>query len=549
MAYLKNIFHGRIAGTSQLAPQPGKDQVKNSNDGYVYALDDLARVDRFLILGTEGGTYYATEHKLTAENALHLRKMIESNGLEVVKRVVDVSVAGRAPKQDPAIFALAMCAGWGDAMTRRAALFDALPKVCRTASHLLMFASFVEQFRGWGRGLRRAIAAWYNDRPVAELAYQVVKYQNGNEWANRDLLRLAHPDAVAEDRQLLYAWMAGKADGRFADDAPAYDGVRLVWAFERAKAMAADAASTRTATELAAFVAGHKLPREAVPTEWLREPAVWDALLADMPMTALLRNLATMTRIGLITPRGEATTRVVTQLRDVDRLRKARVHPIAVLSALMTYAGGKGVRGSSEWKPVEPVLEALEYAFYAAFGNVTPIGGRVLIGLDVSGSMMYGTVGGVPNLTPRMASCALATVNVATEPGCTVMAFGHTFVPFPIRKGEKLEAIVDRANKMPPVYTDCALPMLYAIEKRLVVDTFVIYTDNETWYGQIHADEALRRYREVSGHMAKLAVVGMTSTGFTIADPNDVGMLDVVGFDTATPNLIADFARAPARAE
>jgi 60 kDa SS-A/Ro ribonucleoprotein len=35
----------------------------------------------------------------------------------------------------------------------------------------------------------------------------------------------------------------------------------------------------------------------------------------------------------------------------------------------------------------------------------------------------------------------------------------------------------------------------------------------------------------------------MTATGFTIADPNDGGMLDVVGFDSATPNLIADFAR------
>jgi 60 kDa SS-A/Ro ribonucleoprotein len=35
----------------------------------------------------------------------------------------------------------------------------------------------------------------------------------------------------------------------------------------------------------------------------------------------------------------------------------------------------------------------------------------------------------------------------------------------------------------------------------------------------------------------------MTATGFTIADARDAGMLDVVGFDTATPNLIADFSR------
>jgi 60 kDa SS-A/Ro ribonucleoprotein len=37
-------------------------------------------------------------------------------------------------------------------------------------------------------------------------------------------------------------------------------------------------------------------------------------------------------------------------------------------------------------------------------------------------------------------------------------------------------------------------------------------------------------------------VVGMTSNGFTIADPDDPAVLDVVGFDTATPAVIADFA-------
>ena len=36
----------------------------------------------------------------------------------------------------------------------------------------------------------------------------------------------------------------------------------------------------------------------------------------------------------------------------------------------------------------------------------------------------------------------------------------------------------------------------------------------------------------------------MVSNGFSIADPDDGGMLDVVGFDSAAPALIADFAGA-----
>jgi 60 kDa SS-A/Ro ribonucleoprotein len=50
-------------------------------------------------------------------------------------------------------------------------------------------------------------------------------------------------------------------------------------------------------------------------------------------------------------------------------------------------------------------------------------------------------------------------------------------------------------------------------------------------------------YREKMNIPAKLCVVAMTSTGYSIADPNDAGMLDVVGFDAAAPQIMADFAR------
>ncbi len=59
----------------------------------------------------------------------------------------------------------------------------------------------------------------------------------------------------------------------------------------------------------------------------------------------------------------------------------------------------------------------------------------------------------------------------------------------------------------------------------------------------MHPVQALRTYREKTGIAAKLVVVGLVSNGFSIADPEDPGMLDVVGFDTAAPALIADFIR------
>jgi 60 kDa SS-A/Ro ribonucleoprotein len=530
MKLFTQIFHGRASGTSQLAPQPGREQVRNSARGFVYALDPWDRVDRFLILGSEAGTYYVGERELTKENALYLASMVREDGVRVVERVIAVSQSGRAPKVAPAIFALAMCAGFGDGEARRAALGRGLRSVCRTGSHLLEFASYVEQFRGWGRGLRAGVCEWYDGKPVGELAFQLVKYQNRAGFTHRDLLRLAHPSADDAARAALYAWIASGT----APDGEA--GLELVVAFERAKTMTA-----ANAAECAAFVRESRLPREAIPTEWLSEPAVWEALLESMPMTACIRNLATMTRVGLLTPKGEATAAVVARLRDVGWLRKARVHPVAVLAALETYRAGRGARGSGQWKPVDAIVEALDSAFYLAFDAVEPSGARILVGLDVSGSMACGQVSGIPGLTPRVASAAMAMTHVRSEDNVRVMAFSDRFIDVTFERNDRLSDVIRRTDDLPFERTDCALPMLYALEHRLAVDTFVVYTDNETWAGTIHPDEALRLYRERTGIPAKLVVVGMSSTGFGIAEPNDGGMLDVVGFDASAPALIAQF--------
>jgi 60 kDa SS-A/Ro ribonucleoprotein len=111
----------------------------------------------------------------------------------------------------------------------------------------------------------------------------------------------------------------------------------------------------------------------------------------------------------------------------------------------------------------------------------------------------------------------------------------------PISGKQRLGDGISAVSDLPFGGTDCALPMLYATEKKLPIDGFVIYTDSETWAGSIHPSQALVQYREQSGKAATLTVVGMAANQFTIADPNDPGMMDVVGFDTDAPQMISDF--------
>ena len=552
MSYLKRQSPRR---TPQSARIPGSSQVPNSAGGFAWAVDDWARLRRFLILGSEGGSYYAREWALTRKNAEAVERCIAADGARAVAEIVAVSDGGRAPKNDPAIFALALAAGSGETQTRKAAL-DALPLVCRTSTHLFQFVAFVEGVRGWGRSLRRAVGGWYAVRSPDALAYQAVKYRRREGMTHRDILRLAHPAAsvsagnptvaLTDEHRGLFEWIVR---GSATVGLP-----RVVEGFTRVQ-------SAETPARAAELVREYGLPREAVPSELLASTEVWEALLDDMPMTALVRNLATMTRAGVIAPGSDGTAKVLAQLGDGARIRRARVHPIALLAALTTYASGRGARGRHSWTPVPQVVDALDAAFYTAFENVEPAGRRLLLALDVSGSMMGGSVAGVPGLTPRDASAALALVTAATEPRYEMVGFfagkrgwksnrrsrfaGYVdgLTPIAIGPRQRLDDVVRLVDGLPFGGTDCALPMLYALDREREIDTFVIYTDSETWAGDVHPAQALADYRRASGIDARLVVVGMVSNGFSIADPTDPGMLDVVGFDTATPQLVSDFAR------
>lgn len=529
--YLKDAL-GPAKQTEPAAP----NQVQNSAGGYTFALDDWGRLDRFLILGSEGGTYYASERKLTRENTQCVERCAKADGARLVARIVEISESGRAPKNDPAILALAIAAKLGDEHTRRLA-HAAVPKVCRIGTHLYHFADFVNTLGGWGRMTTRAIGDWFNKKAPYALALQLMKYQSRDGWSARDLLRMSHPTAPTKEHNVLYKWAtSGEFDEMLVDELDGLDGLAAFETLKRAD----------NVKDVIKLVTVHRLPRECMPTQWLTKPEVWEALLPHMGLTAMIRNLGTMTKNGLIAPLAKATGDVCSRLADGDALKKSRVHPIQVLSALLTYRMGHGVRGNSTWVPVQPIIDALDGAFYKAFGNIVPTGKPTLLALDVSGSMGSGNIAGVPGLTPRVGAAAMCLVTAAVESNYHIMGFAHTFRDLGISPNMRLDDVCHKIHHADFGRTDCSLPFLWAQRNARSCEAFAVYTDNETYAGNVHPHIALADFRQATGKNARSVVVGFTSTGFSVADPSDTGMLDCVGFDSSAPTIIADFFRGGA---
>lgn len=513
-----------------------EEQVKNSAGGYVWQLDMWGQAQRFLTLGSEGGTYYATQQKLTRENARNLEACINANGPKTVSMIAQMR--NRVAKRDTIFFALAMCMAIGDNKTKEA-VHLAFPTIVRTGADILHFTSYADSMRGWGRSMKRLVASWYGRFETDKLAYQLTKYQNRHTWTHKDVLSKCHYGANTP----LMRWVTKREmDVRNvkrrkggAHDYPAVGTLpEYVQGFMELRSGIPDG-------RVIELINQYGYTHEMIPNEYKDKPYIWEALLENMPVMAMVRNLGKMSAVGLLKPLSDGA-RKVTEKLNPEAIQKSLIHPINVLMAYLTYQSGHGVRGKLSWSPVPDVIDALDSAYYLAFGNVKATGKRTMIAVDVSSSMTWGTLAGCESLTPVVGAAAMAMVFARTEPNYYVVGFTGELRELGITSRDTLKAAISKCQDRAFGVTDCAQPMIHALERNLDVETFITITDNETWAGKMHPAEALNRYRNKKNPTAKSIVVAMTATGFTIADPNDAGMLDVVGFDSMTPQLVSQFS-------
>jgi 60 kDa SS-A/Ro ribonucleoprotein len=573
--------------TGQMAPIPGKESIMalNKAGGYTFKVSDEDYILRCLILGTNKNTYYSTAREMTAECIDFLKQMIkDGKGSLLVDTIKKVYEDGRAPKQDPTLMALALASSCEDLDTRKKAY--KVVSTLRTFSHIYTWKGYhkvAAKSKGMGKLSKAALCALFEKMTPQQLGYQVTKYPHRKtaveDWSFLDLMRCIHlkGDKLPLEGQfvLKYAVRGVEESNKFLTEHPELKDshvIKYIQAVEKVKALT-DSEDNRV--ELIKLTYEFNLPREVMPTWAFCHADVWRALLLNreqtrvvMPMTALIRNLAVMTARDVFTD-ALTVSLVEEHLTNEAVIKKARLHPVNILIAMMTYKSGHGEKGKLTWTPHAKIVAALEQAFYKSFKYVKATGKRIFHGIDCSGSMTS-PIPCLPQISSHTAASVMAMTfaRIEAESAQEFVGFtaAHGYYGRPpvestndgLRKLEiKPTMSLEQAMKVTQFSdfgsTDCSLPVEKAIKDFKVSggtkglwDVFMIYTDNETYAGRRHPSEALKEYRELTGIPAKMVVIACMPTASTIADPTDGGMLDVVGFDTNAPEIVMNFIRGDA---
>lgn len=519
--------------TSQREPIKGREHEMTVNPagGYSFKADDWAQLDRFLILGVPGNSIYEGQGDMVKQNSDLIDQLLGEDAVRVVETTAEVLRHGRAMKVDAPLFVLAMAAASTDDAGRARAL-AVLPEVVRTPTQLFTFMNYVGSMRGWGRGLRRAVGRYYTDTPVPKLAMHSWKYKSREGFTHRDALRLAHAKTDDPARNAILRYMV---KGELPADHT--EGDRAL-----AQIMAAQELLHTTDTSTAVrLIKEHRLTREAVPTALLNEKAVWEALLQDMPVNAMVRNLGKMASVGLTDPLSEAERLIVDRLGSQEDIRGSRIHPMNLLIALKQYERGHGFRGKLSWTANRNIVDALDASFEMAFENVEVTGKRILLAGDDSGSMTFSWGEGVMDgiMTAAEAAAAMMYITYKVEPHTVMIGYSGDYREIPVSRRMTMTSLLRHFGR--GGWTDTALPVKFVKDRGLDVDAIVSYTDNCTWSGHGHVTEHLRDYQHSVGHPVRFVNCAMEANRITDTDPANPNMFEIAGLSSSTPRVIGEF--------
>ena len=545
-------------------------------------LDDQIR--RFLILGSPVNKYSSVSSINKEIIKQYIQEQIsKGNGEKILDIVREIYIDGRAPKQDMTLLIHAILCRTDNVQLRCKAL--SFLKEYRTISQLYMWKSFHSSIlntdggssKGFGRAVKSAINGWILSKSAKEMSYQFTKYIQRGEWGIVNFLKCCHPktgsgddrdrkdkngkpldkqkDTTATDKDLVLRYMVEgyEAMNKLAvkfnlSQDPVY---KYITAIETIK-------TNHDIPQLIETIQQYRLTREQIPTEGLAHTDVMIALLTNkeqtqitMPLTALLRNLANMTRLGVFQNK-HILSLVVAYLKNQQVITKARIHPVSVLTAWFTYRTGHGKLSKNTWSPDTEINLALEEMFYLSFKNLTPTGKRLCFLIDASGSMTSSSL--CDGVTNAEAAALLAMVFSRAEANTIDTSVDHQFYLF--TSGKENEGLMDVSDLIHAkasfadvlqavqrsnlANTNISKGILNAMKYRRKFDGFIVITDNDVNSG-IKPSIALQQYRDALKINAKLAVVATQLSDLTIADPEDGGMMDFCGFDSHGPKLLQEF--------
>ncbi|KAK6637050.1 hypothetical protein RUM43_010724 [Polyplax serrata] len=470
------------------------------------------------------------------------------------------------------VFALAVCAKQKKSSELREAAYKAAKTVCSSAEHLLLFVKLANKIAAtsendscWGSGLRKVCKQWYLQRDAKSLAEIVGKNKKLHGWFHKDIIKLIHlktvePDKAAIVKYILFGIKAAKKE--FGENSEANEVLNYLQAVEDFKHLTDEQQAARS-IEIHHFTLDH------VPPHLLKSKEVWGALIGNLPLPVLLKNLERIGYIGFLKPNSILVNKVVDALNDETAIAESHLHPAQVYIFLRNYEMSskflaaenarkkrRAENGSGEPKkftkaapkPNPKIISALHDLFTSTCKLfLAPTGLRYFVAIDLKSLSPTDKCYRCSHVSPAQAGVLTTLCLLHADRNVSVCVAGarEELVPVELSASMTVQQGVKKLEEAGMQRMKISTPIEWALKKKEEYDVFILITDT-IHKGNNNAICALQKYREeMNIPKAKLIAV-LLKCHFEptwVRDLNDPGVFVVGGFDGLVPRLIEAFSR------
>jgi len=365
---------------------------------------------------------------------------------------------------------------------------------------------------------KRLVQDWLSSRSPAQLIAASI----GQNPSLADVIKMVHPKPADKAREALYAYLIAKP----------CEASLLPLALQ----------------DYLAFKAGQRVEVPDLPFQLLTALDLtsqqWVGIACQAPWQMTRMNLNTFARHGVFKV-GGMSQRIAERLRDPALIAKARVFPYQLLSAY--YHCADGVPGV--------VRDALREAMELSLANVPKVDGKIVVLVDVSGSMQAPVTGyrkGASSTVRCVDVAALfASAILAKNPQAEVWPFDTRVHNAKIKQQDGVLYNAAKLAKFGGGGTDCSMPLLELNARKAKADLVVFVSDNESWldtaqrsYWRQGATQVLKEWTRFKARnpQARLACIDIQPYR-TVQAPERDGILNIGGFSDAVFRIIATYAQ------
>lgn len=480
----------------------------NNAGGAAFSFPDKLALAQFAVTGTFSNTFYTD-----AETQLAKVKELALKVDSVFLAKLAVYSRESAFMKDMPAFLLAVLHGRGET----ALLATVFPRVVNSFKMLSNFMQIVRSGavgrKSFGSTTKRIIQNWLDNKTALEVFNGSIGLSDPSV---ADMIKMVHPKADGEAKNAVFAYIT-ESKGYIEKMGNLPEEIQL---FEKLK--------KGEATQVP------NIPFRALTNIDLNE-AQWRSIAANMPFNTLRQNLNMLAKRGVFKAQA-AVDEAVAKLSNPDIVRKVKVFPYQLFTAYLNVDAEL---------PIE-IKNALQDAAEVATENVPSFGGKVVVALDVSGSMSSSVMG----FRPGVPASKMRTIDVASLVASTILRQNKNarVIPFDTRVHSvslnPRDSIMTNAATLAKFGgggTNCALPLAQLNSENANADLVIYVSDNESWHGGRYGTAEQWSTFKRRNPKAKLVNIDVQASAHSqVPDTKDV--LNIGGFSDVIWTVIEKFA-------